>query len=143
MNAIKYLAIALFFFVSSPVIACKLSGLEQFIEFKERETTIGKSTARSVALWFIERRDIGGISSVLVFTHYDVNDINTKNISAERLRNISKLLAPLVGDVNIEFINWPKKPKSKAAEKYYFNTLGISIQPKCMETDSCCGGNMR
>lgn len=143
MNAIKYLAIALFFFVSSSAIACKLAGLEQFIEFKERETTIGKSTARSVALWFIERRDIGGISSVLVFTHYDVNDVNTKNISAERLRNISKLLAPLVGDVNIKFINWPKKPKSKAAEKYYFNTLGISIQPKCMETDSCCGGNMR
>lgn len=144
INAIRYITIVLSFIINSPAVACKLGGLQQFIEFEERSTTIGTSTARNVVLWFIDLRDFYGVSSVLVFTNYSVNDKNTENVSAKRLSNISKLLTPLVPEgVKVEYINGPKKPKSKAAEKYYFNTLGISIQPKCIETQSCCGGNMR
>ncbi|MEJ5128372.1 hypothetical protein WH367_20190 [Comamonas sp. MYb21] len=144
MRCIRFLVIALSFILNSPAIACKLGGVQQFIEFEEGSTTIGKSTARNVVLWFLDWRDIDGISSVLIFTHYSVNNKNTEDISAKRLSNISKLIAPLVGEgIEVEYVNSPKEPKSRAAAKYYFNTLGISIQPKCIETQSCCGGNMR
>lgn len=96
INAIRYIAIVLSFIVNSPAVACTLGGLQQFIEFEEESTTIGKSSARTVVLWFIDSRDFYDTSSVLVFTNYSVNDKNTENVSAERLRNISKLLAPLV-----------------------------------------------
>ncbi|MCS4291839.1 hypothetical protein M2375_000034 [Comamonas sp. BIGb0152] len=92
----------------------------------------------------IDWRDIDGISSVLVVTHYNEDNNASHNISNMRLSNVSELLAPLVAQkVKIEYLNWPKKPDSKVVDNYYFNTLGISIQPKCIETHSCCGGNMR
>ena len=80
MNAVRCIFIALSFIVNSPAVACKLGGLQQFIEFEEGSTTIGTSTARNVVLWFIDLRDFYGISSVLVFTNYSVNDKNTENL---------------------------------------------------------------
>ncbi|GAB2823248.1 hypothetical protein GCM10027276_27080 [Comamonas piscis] len=125
-------------------MACKPFGLEKYIEYGKSDATIGASTAKNTALWFIGWRDLDGISSVSVYVAYDPKDEMSKNISDERLSNVSKFLFPLVEDkVKIEYISSPREPRSKASDDFYFNNLVISIQPKCIETQSCCGGNMR
>ena len=144
MVVIKYILMIVFLTVNSNAVACKLGNLERFIEFDKGDLTIGASRAKDIALWFIDWRDIDGISSVLVMTYYNEEVNASRDISSIRLSNVSRLLAPLVAqNVKIEYVNWPRKPYSKAADNYYFNILGISIQPKCIETQSCCGGNMR
>jgi len=144
VKAIKYLIITLLFSATSSAIACKPGGLEKFIKFEKEDATIGVSRAKDIALWFIDWRDIDGISSVLVHVDHNEGSDVSRNISSERLSNVSKLLAPLVAQkVKIEYINSPRKSDIKVVDDYYFNTLGISIQPKCIETQSCCGGNMR
>ncbi|QMV74663.1 hypothetical protein HS961_18495 [Comamonas piscis] len=130
--------------MSFSAMACKPFGLEKYVEYVKSDATLGASTAKNIALWFIDWRDIDGISSVLVHIDYDEGDDASRNISSERLNNISRLLAPLVmHKVKIEYVNSPRKSDIKVVDDYYFNTLGISIQPKCIETHSCCGGNMR
>lgn len=144
MGLIKYVLLIFFLGVNSAVLACKPANLERFIEFKKEDATIGAPLAKDIVLWFIDWRDIDGISSVLVHIDYNKGDDASRNISSERLNNISRLLAPLVmHKVKIEYVNSPRKSDIKVVDDYYFNTLGISIQPKCIETHSCCEGNMR
>lgn len=143
VKAIKYMLIILALFANSSANACKPGGLEKFIEFEKEDATIGVSRAKIIALWFIDWRDIDGISSVLVHADYNEDNNASQNISNERLNNVAKLLAPLVAQkVKIKYVNSPKKSDEKVVDDYYFNTVGISIQPKCIETQSCCGGNM-
>lgn len=144
MGVIKYVLMTGFLTANINAAACKIGNLERFIEFDKHDFTIGASGAKDIALWLIDWRDIDGISSVLVMTYYNEEINASQDISNIRLSNVSRLLAPLVAqNVKIEYVNWPRKPHSKAADNYYFNILGISIQPKCIETQSCCGGNMR
>lgn len=144
MTIVKCILMTFFLGVNSTALACKLANLEKFIEFKKDDATVGAPIAKDIALWFIDWRDIDGISSVLVHVDYNEQDDASRDISNERLNNVSKLLAPLVGQkVKIEYVNSPRKSDVKVVDDYYFNNLGISIQPKCIETHSCCGGNMR
>ncbi|MCS4291838.1 hypothetical protein M2375_000033 [Comamonas sp. BIGb0152] len=57
--------------MSFSAMACKPFGLEKYIEYEKGNTTIGASTAKNIALWFIDWRDIDGISSILVYVYYD------------------------------------------------------------------------
>lgn len=144
MKVLRLLLLNTLLMMSFSAMACKPFGLEKYVEYVKSDATLGASTAKNIALWFIDWRDIDGISSVLVHIDYDEGDDASRNISSERLNNISRLLAPLVmHKVKIEYVNSPRKSDIKVVDDYYFNTLGISIQPKCIETHSCCGGNMR
>lgn len=101
------------------------------------------SREKDIALWFIDWRDIDGISSVLIHVDHNEGSDVSRNISNEFLNNVPKLLAFLVArKVKIEYVNSPQKSDIKVVDDY-FNTTRISIQPKCIETHSCCGGNMR
>jgi hypothetical protein len=144
INYIKGLILLIVVASNSLALACKPGGLQEYIEFEENNSEIGATKARNLALWFIDWRDIRGISYVTVFSNSKKNDEKTKRLSDERLEKISTLLSPLAkNSVKIEYINTPIQPKSKQSEKYFLNTIEISIQPKCAETESCCGGGGR
>lgn len=144
MKNIKFVLFNFLLMMSLSAMACKPFGLEKYIEYEKGNTTIGAITAKNIALWFIDWRDIDGISSVLVHVYYDAQSEMSKEVSDARLNNVSRFLAPMVvGKVNIEYVSSPRESKSKASDNHYFNSLVISIQPKCIETQSCCGGNMR
>lgn len=144
MKAIRFMLLNFLLMMSFAAIACKPFGLEKYIEYEKGNTTIGAALAKDIALWFIDWRDIDGISSVLVHVYYDAQSEMSKGVSDVRLANVSRFLAPMVeGKVNIEYVSSPRDSKTKVSDNHYFNSLVISIQPKCIETQSCCGGNMR
>lgn len=143
-NYIKGLILLLVVASNSAALACKPGGLQKYIEFEKNNSEIGATKARDLALWFIDWRDVQGISYVTVFSNSKENNEKTKRLSDERLEKIFTLLSPLANDsVKIEYINTPIQPKSKQSERYFLNTIEISIQPKCAETESCCGGGDR
>lgn len=144
IKIIKYLLLSLLLASASSTFACKPGGLQEYIEFEEGASEIGATKARDIALWFIDWRDRRGISYVTIFSNSRENDEKTKQLSDKRLKRISNLLDPLAqNNVRVEYVNTPIKPKSKQSGKYFLNTVEISIQPKCTETDSCCGGGGR
>ncbi|WP_280189945.1 hypothetical protein [Delftia sp. PS-11] len=139
ISCIKQLFFAYFLCITLPVFACKPGGLQQHIEFEEGSSAVGATKARDLALWFLDWRDGRGISYVMVFSNSKENDKYTKNLSNERLKNISSLIGPLAGDrVSIKYMNSPINQNSKRISHYFLNTIEISVQPKCTETGTCC-----
>lgn len=144
MIYIKFLFFIFFLTGFSTAYACKPGDLQKYIKFEENTSQMGADKALDLAMWFLYWRDDRGISYAIVFANSNKDDEKSQKLTDERLKNISKLLSNMAGVTRkIDYINSPIQAKSERDADYSFNTVEISIQPKCSETNSCCGGGGR
>lgn len=124
--------------------ACSLGGLQHTVKFSPNSAELGAKEARELVEWFIDRRDRLGISYTYAYTNSLKDNQKTRSLSDARLKNILFLLEPLrKGTIEIKYGDAPLENSEKEAQSYFLNVVNVGIQPKCAETDSCCGGGDR
>lgn len=124
--------------------ACSLGGLQHTVGFSENSAELGAKEARKLVEWFIDRRDGIGISYAYAYSNSLEGNQKTRKLSDARLKNILFLLEPLRnGAIEIKYGDAPLENSAKEAQSYFLNVVNVGIQPKCAETDSCCGGRYR
>lgn len=144
-NHISIYAFALTIILASPsIFACMIPDLQYYINFKPQEASLGSKKAKEIAEWLIFWREREGIDHVIIFSDSIRDDKNFKFISEERIKNITSLIKPIIGEESkikygITFHDF--SPGSAGSE--IINEIQISIQPQCKRTGNCCGGNSR
>ncbi|WP_460547277.1 hypothetical protein [Comamonas piscis] len=130
--------------ISFSAFACRIGGLQHTIQFSPSDSAIGMNEAKKLADWYIDARDRIGISYAWFSTYYIDENKKTIPLSLARHDNIIRFLKSLdKDDVKIESGTGPLKDIPKEFRLSVMNEVNVGIQPKCAETDSCCGGGGR
>lgn len=147
VEMIKF-AIRVFIILSSSLtfsaFACRIGGLQHTIQFSPNSSAMGMEEAKKLAQWYINARDRIGISYAWLSVYYMDENKQTLPLAYERYDNAIRFIRSLEKeDVKIESGVGSLKDTPKKLRLSIVDEVDIGIQPKCAETESCCGGGGR
>ena len=141
-------AVRIFIILSSiltfSAFACRIGGLQHTIQFSPNNSAIGMEEAKKLVQWYINTKDRVGISYAWFSVYYMDENKQTIPLAHARYDNVIRLLKSLEKeDIKIESGVGPFKDTPREFRFSAMNEVNVGIQPKCAETDSCCGGGDR
>ena len=123
---------------------CSLGGLQHTIKFSQNDSSIGMEEAKKLVQWYSLAKERFGISYVWFGVFY-MNEVKqTIPVAQARYDNIIRLLKSLDKEkVKFESGIGPFEDTPKKYRLSEMDEVNIGIQPKCTETESCCGGRYK